>query len=692
MILSQNPFLTVAIVIFLAAAVYLARRSFLAIRKFSLTPLAFNNRSYAFSRRLLAFKYLCFMLALVFLGLAALRPEWGDRIVKSEGQGIDLVFVLDVSKSMKALDMSSSGQESDRLTASKNMIAQYVSENPDNRYALVVFAGEAFVSTPLTFDNEAFLTFLGTVDYDSVSRQGTNLEEALKASISRFSATPDEERGKALILISDGGDSSSAEASGDKEVTGNFMGFAQEAKKEGIRIFTIGVGSKTPVPIPSGTDFFGRVSYETYQGQPVLVKLNEKPLKDIAAAADGLYFQAAKADDLKKISSGLNGLKTSTLERSEKRQGEDRYQFFLLPSFFFFLLFIFIKPKKPDTNRFGVLLKNKFKLLPLLFLIPVLTGCSNNRLLFTYHLDKGNGGFDQEYYSEAFDNYQKAEKDSISLKYIASNNSGLADYRQEKFDEAAGLFEKLAKDCETARRDYCDQIFYNAGNAYYRQGEKTDNKEEKKSLWEKAISSYKKTLIINQGDKEASENIDFIQNKIKELDSADSKQSSSGQGQNSQQSKGDEGKSASSSPDGQNGGDGQKQDGKSGESGGSGQSQSQAGSTGQEKGKEGTQGASQAPAGKEGGNSQPGGESGQGGETSPSGNDSLTPEQKSQLDAYMQQMESQQRNLGQYFQQKPGQKTGDPNDPFAQFDELFNNAMGGRKLRGIDDNGSEKDW
>jgi len=298
----------------------------------------FRLRNYEYSQYLFCAKYVLLLLCFIFLTISILRPQWGTKTSKVGIQGVDIIFTLDVSQSMKAQDLSDGRQYADRLSGAKFMIRNFVNSQPQNRFGLVIFAGEAFVSTPLTFDHSAFLTFLEGVDSDDVSTQGTNLGEALNASLDRFKVQNNDEepRGKAIVLISDGGE----------ELDDVAKSFSKLAKEEGIKIITIGIGSNKGVPIPEGRDVFGRVSYKKYKGQIVLTELNEDTLKRIASMTDSEYFHAGKADDLQLITSELEDLQKTTLEKEVSSMKEDRYQWFLMGSFLFFLGWLVIQKRK----------------------------------------------------------------------------------------------------------------------------------------------------------------------------------------------------------------------------------------------------------------------------------------------------------------------------------------------------------
>ena len=155
-----------------------------------------------------------------------------------------MVFAVDVSKSMKALDFSTSREYISRLDATKYLIEEFVKKRPGDRVGLVEFAGESFVASPLTLDHSVFLNFLKEISSDDLGKQGTNLAEALEVSIARLEIKNDKERGKAIILFSDG----------DETVNSRIKEMAKLARDKGIKIYTVGVGSETGMKIPEGQD------------------------------------------------------------------------------------------------------------------------------------------------------------------------------------------------------------------------------------------------------------------------------------------------------------------------------------------------------------------------------------------------------------------------------------------------------
>jgi len=137
------------------------------------------NRNYKFSLAWLKFRNLLFFFGLIFLGIAVLAPAWGLKEKTIEKKGLDILFTLDVSKSMNALDFSDNRQYISRLDAAKYLIKNFVSKRKNDRFGLVLFAGESYPASPLTFDHTVFLNFLNNASSNDIGKQGTNLANAI---------------------------------------------------------------------------------------------------------------------------------------------------------------------------------------------------------------------------------------------------------------------------------------------------------------------------------------------------------------------------------------------------------------------------------------------------------------------------------------------------------------------------------
>ena len=228
-----------------------------------------------FSPQLFAGKFVLFSLAFS-LGIIAVanlrRPGSAENISR---KGIDVVIALDVSKSMLATDLSPN-----RLERAKQMILKLMDQMPNDRIALVLFAGKAYMQMPLTIDHGAAAIFVSSATPDAIPAQGTVFSDALQMSARAFNTK--EGRFKSVILISDGEDH-------DEEA----LKTAESISQQGIMVCTVGIGSPEGAQIPdAATNDFKRDA----MGNIVVSKLNEDELKQIAEKTKGIYVHFESSD------------------------------------------------------------------------------------------------------------------------------------------------------------------------------------------------------------------------------------------------------------------------------------------------------------------------------------------------------------------------------------------------------------
>ena len=213
-------------------------------------------------------KFWLMISVIALLAVMLARPQMGTKISQEQRQGIEVVIALDISNSMKATDVVPS-----RLDKSKMLIENLVDNFTNDKVGLIVFAGDAFVQLPITSDYVSAKMFLQNIDPSLIAVQGTNLAEAIELSSRSF--TKQDKIGRAIIVITDGEDH---EGGAEKA--------AKEAKKNGMRVFVLGVGSPKGSPIPDGNG--GYMKDNT--GQEVMSALNEQMCKQIAQAGGGAYI------------------------------------------------------------------------------------------------------------------------------------------------------------------------------------------------------------------------------------------------------------------------------------------------------------------------------------------------------------------------------------------------------------------
>jgi len=272
-----------------------------------------------------------FTAAFTLIILALARPQIGAGLREIRSSGRDIVFALDVSKSMLAQDISPS-----RLAAAKARISGLLDNLEGDRAGLVVFAGEAFMQCPLTIDYRAMRILLDAVEPQNVPTPGTNIREAIVESGKVFKKA--DSRVKIVILLTDGEDHS-----------GRAVEAAEEIAKDNIKIFTVGIGDASPsgAPIPIKKPAGGIEYKKDSGGQTIMTRLDEETLRKIALATSGKYHYAGKRLDLGKVYSKV---KENEGEKTESRfytEYEDRFQWLLLPA----LLILIIEAMLPERKK-----------------------------------------------------------------------------------------------------------------------------------------------------------------------------------------------------------------------------------------------------------------------------------------------------------------------------------------------------
>jgi len=272
--------------------------------------------------------------ALAVLAVSLMQPQWGFQWEDIKRQGIDVMVAIDVSQSMLAEDIKPS-----RLERAKRKVYDLCRMLEGDRIGLIAFAGTSFVQCPLTLDYGAFKMFLDYLDPDLIPVPGTSLGQAIKSAISSFSRR--ERTSKALILITDG-----------EDLEGNALEAAQEAKKEGIRIFTIGVGQEggAPIPMKDGSGGFKKDE----RGEMVLSKLDEATLRNIALETGGSYVRSVTGDmDLNKIyQEDIRGrMEKKELLSTRKKRWEERFQWFLFAAILLLASEFFVRETKAVRKR-----------------------------------------------------------------------------------------------------------------------------------------------------------------------------------------------------------------------------------------------------------------------------------------------------------------------------------------------------
>lgn len=283
----------------------------------------------------LAMAVVCFCIALV-------NPKVGTKLETVTREGVDIVFAIDVSKSMLAEDVAPS-----RLEKAQQLTAQIINNLVSDRVGIIAYAGKAVPQLPITTDYAAAKMFLQNMNTDMLSSQGTAIDEAIQLSRTYFNDA--EQTNRVLVIISDGEDHNDLN-----------LDVAKAAAKEGIKIFTIGVGSEKGGPIPLKRNGVVMRYKKNQKGETVITKLNPNTLTAIAEEANGLFIQGQNTKQVtEKIAEILNKLEKKEFEAKEFSEFKDQFQWFLgLGLFFLILDVLFLERKTAWLKRLNLFNEN----------------------------------------------------------------------------------------------------------------------------------------------------------------------------------------------------------------------------------------------------------------------------------------------------------------------------------------------
>lgn len=385
-------------------------------------------------------KFILLVAALTMLVLAVARPQLGMRMRSERSYGIEVVVALDVSNSMLANDVSPT-----RMEKAKQIVTSLCNRLVDDKIALVVFAGNAFLQMPMSADNVSVGMFLDNINSGMIPMQGTSIAEALSVSSKSFSQQKDVKR--AVVVITDGED----HEGGVDEVL-------DELKANGIKVFVMGVGST------EGSKLLINGEYMLdSEGNEVVTRLNESMCKEIATKANGTYIHIDDSNAAQdKLVDDLNTLQKTQLESDMYGDYYELFPWIALIALILLAVEIIIQPQRShyfdSWNLFGNR-SSKSKLqgrkqfgngakMSILVLCILFSFASCMHSPTKVMTQKGNNAFDKHQDSLALINYNLATAlDSTNSK--ASFNLGNTYLRLEKPAEATTSFERTSKIAES---------------------------------------------------------------------------------------------------------------------------------------------------------------------------------------------------------------------------------------------------
>lgn len=433
-----------------------------------------------YSAKKFSLKFILFNIAFVLAAIALANPRTPQGNTNVKRNGIDVIIALDVSKSMLAEDV-----RPNRLDRAKQFITKLIDKLSDDRIGIVVFAGRAYLQMPLTYDHAAAKMYLSSATTDVVPTQGTIIGDALKMSYAAFNSK--EKKYKSIILISDGED--------HDETAENITAALAE---EGVMVNTVGIGSTEGAPIRDAAT--GDIKRNA-EGHPVITRLNEMALKNIAAKGNGIYQLFTNAEE---VSTAMDVQLKSMGQRSITETSMINYQnffpWFLAAALLMLLTDFFMPEKKSETVAVKATtqkpddakLKAGVAILLLIccgMFVPATVFAQNANSL----IKKGNEEYSKNQYEAAAGSYRKAVEKNKTNE-TAQYNLGNALYKAGKTDEALDSYDAAIAS---------SKFPVDKGGAWYNKGVAWQNN---KKLPE-CIEAYKNALKLNPADEDARLNL-----------------------------------------------------------------------------------------------------------------------------------------------------------------------------------------
>lgn len=450
-------------------------------------------------------------LALIIVMLA--RPQLGTKISHEKRQGIETIIAMDISNSMLAQDVTPS-----RLDRCKMMVENLVDNFTDDKIGLIVFAGDAFIQLPITSDYVSAKMFLADIQPSLIATQGTDIALAISKAVNSF--TQEEGIGKAIIVITDGEDHE-----------GGAVEAAQEARKKGMRVYVLGVGSKGGAPIPDGNGGY----MKDRAGNTVMTRLNQDMCRDIAKAGGGAYIHVDNNSDAQRqLDNELAKLSKKETETTVYSDFDEQFQAVgILVLLLLIAELCLLECKNPllkNVRFFKGKRRYASAILVLMLVSTIPTQAQSDRS----NIREGNRLFRSGKHADSEVSYRKAmEKNPRNPQ--AAYNLGNALFAQKK-DSAAVVAYQSGVQLETSA--------IRKAMGYHNMGVVCQSHK----MFSEAIEAYKNALRLNPKDDEARYNLELCkkqqkkQQDKKNQDKKDQKKDQNGKDEKKDQDKKDQNK------------------------------------------------------------------------------------------------------------------------------------------------------
>jgi Ca-activated chloride channel family protein len=457
-------------------------------------------------KRFLKAVLLCLAVGLLFMAMA--RPHLFFDWQEEKRTGLDVLIAVDCSKSMLTEDV-----KPNRIERAKLAIADFADKLPDNRLGLIDFAGEAFLQVPLTLDHDAFQTAVRELDTDTIPRPGTDIASAIDEAVDALRSQPNNL--KFLILVTDG-----------EDLEGRVLDAAKNAAQNGLKIFTVGVGTPNGDRIPERDDSGAMNYHRDASGQEVVSKLDENTLRQIADLTGGAYAPLGqRGEGLDEIyNRSIAPLPKQNLEEHREKIPIEQFEWPLALAILLLMWEFMIRERSktsetPATETSGpprrpVRRKSRTD-------VPATALTALGLYLSLMHgslraadTEDAERAYKSGQYDQAMEDYQKATEQQPSRNDLIYN-TGDAAYKAGDYSEAE---EKFRKALETPDLGLQEQSYYNLGNAQFSHGAALQKVDTKKTinLWEQALHSYDSALQLRKTD-DAKHNYDYVKALLEQL-------------------------------------------------------------------------------------------------------------------------------------------------------------------------------
>ncbi len=444
------------------------------------------------------------VLALVAIGLALSRPQYGIEWIERKARGLDIVFVLDSSKSMLASDL-----RPNRLERAKLAILDLVGRLESDRIGLVAFAGRAFLQTPPTLDYAAFRESLNSIDPEVMTRGGSDIGNAIEEAAKAF---PEQNNVKVVILLTDG-----------QDLGGTSLKSAKSVSEDGIKIYTIGIGTPAgeylKIPNADGSERFVRDA----EGKPVRSQLDESTLQEIAQLTQGSYSRLSDQSLNQLFTSVIANLPRIERESEIQEVRIERFQWAIAVAFLFLVLEFFLPRRKPNRQSVAALTL-------CLIVVPLDSQAQENQFVKLESNTQLSDPIEQENRPDEIDTQVSDPREIYNQAYKS--------FSKGDYEVAHASYAQAVRDSPdlNLQRD----AIYNMGHTAYQIGEAAFQEQDFTSAidqWTSAEELFKSSVQIDPSDTIAKKDAEQVAKRRQALEELIKEQEE--QNQNSQQASDD---------------------------------------------------------------------------------------------------------------------------------------------------------